>query len=84
VNLADKIQQHNAAMRRNSRERIQYRKRCATCDGYDCFAPHELRPRELRYVVGMGVIRAKIVLARWRCIMCDRRFTDYPDFRTAV
>jgi hypothetical protein len=84
VNLAEKIQEHNAAMRRNSRERIRYRNTCAACDGYDCLAPHELRSRELRYLVGTVVMCVRIVLARWRCIVCGRTFTDYPDFRTAV
>ncbi len=71
-------------MRRNSRERIRYRNVCAVCTEEGCFAPHELRSRELRYLVGTVVMCVRIVLARWRCIVCGRTFTDYPDFRTAV
>lgn len=84
VNLADEIKKHNAAMRRNSRDRARYRNVCAECDGVDCFAAHELRSRELRYMVGTLVICTTIVLARWRCILCGRSFTDHPDFRTAI
>ena len=84
VNLAQRINEHNAAVRRNSRDRVHYRDSCAGCDGCNCLAPHELRPRQLRYMVGTAVICVRIVLARWRCTLCGRTFTDYPDFRTAV
>jgi hypothetical protein len=84
VSLREKIEQHNAAMRRNCRQRIRYRNICAACNQSAGFAPHELRSRELRYMVGTGVMCVRIVLARWRCIVCGRTFTDYPDFRTAV
>ena len=84
MNLAEEIKKHNAAVRRNSQDRVRYRNSCAGCDGVDCFAPHELRSRQLRYTVGTAVICTSILLARWRCILCGRRFTDHPDFRTAV
>lgn len=84
MNLAEKIHQHNAAVRRNFRDRIRYRNCCAACTESDCFAPHELRSRQLRYMVGPAVICVRIVLARWRCIHCGRTFTDYPDFRTSL
>ncbi len=54
------------------------------CTESNCFVPHELRSRPLRYMVGTAVICVRIVLARWRCTLCGRTFTDYPDFRTAV
>ncbi len=84
ADLADEIKQHNAAVRRNSRDRVCYRKFCAVCERGTVFAPHELRSRPLRYMVGTAVICVRIVLARWRCTLCGRTFTDYPDFRTAV
>ena len=83
-NLADAIKQHNAAVRRNSRDRIRYRKTCAVCIKGDVFAPHELRSRWLRYIVGHQVRCEQIWLARWRCCNCGRSFTDHPDFRPAV
>ena len=84
MNLAERIKEHNAAVGRNFRNRVRYRNSCAGCTGSDCFAPHELRSRQLRYIVGTAVMCVRIVLARWRCILCGRTFTDYPDFRTAV
>lgn len=84
VNLAEKIQEHNAAVRQNFRNRVRYRNSCAVCTESDCWAPHELRSRQLRYIVGTAVMCVRIVLARWRCSHCGRTFTDYPDFRTAV
>jgi len=81
--VAERIQEHNAAVGRNFKERVRYRTRCADCAKSD-FAPHELRSRELRYIVGTVVICVRLVLARWRCIHCGRCFTDYPDFRTAL
>ena len=84
MNLAEEIKNHNAAVRRNSQERVRYRNSCSGCKEIDCFAPHELRSRQLRYTVGTLVICTTILLARWRCILCGRSFTDHPDFRTAV
>ena len=43
ANLADEIKKHNAAVRRNSRDRVRYRKVCAVCKEGEVFAPHELR-----------------------------------------
>jgi hypothetical protein len=84
IDLAERIQRHNEAVRRVSQERIRYRDCCAICGKSAGFAPHELRSRQLRYMVGTAVICACIVLARWRCILCNRTFTDYPDFRTPL
>ena len=84
VDLGERIQKHNEAVRRNSQNRVRYRDCCAACGKSAGFAPHELRSRQLRYTVGTAVIRARIVLARWRCILCERTFTDYPDFRTPL
>lgn len=82
--LATKIKQHDAAVRRNSRDRVCYRTVCAACGKNAPFAPHELRTRSLRYIVANEVVCVTIRLARWRCRHCGRTFTDYPDFRLAV
>ncbi len=84
ADLADEIKQHNAAVRRNSRDRVCYRKVCAVCEEGTVFAPHELRRRCLRYWVGNQVLCVPIWLARWRCCTCGRTFTDHPHFRSAV
>ncbi len=83
-NLADDIKKHNASVRRNSRDRVRYRKVCAACTESEVFAPHELRSRWLRYIEGNKVLRERIWLARWRCCNCGRTFTDHPDFRPAL
>ena len=84
ANLADEIKKHNAAVRRNSRDRVRYRRVCAVCTIGEVFAPHELRRRWLRYMDGNKVLRVRIWLARWKCCTCGRRFTDHPNFRFAV
>jgi len=83
-NLADEIKKHNAAVRRNSRDRVHYRKVCAVCKKGEVFAPHELRSRLLRYMVGNKVECVRVWLARWKCCSCGRSFTDHPDFRPAI
>ena len=83
-NLADEIKKHNVAVRRNSRDRVRYRKVHAVCKKGEVLAPHELRSRWLRYVVGNTVQCERIWLARWKCCTCGRSFTDHPDFRLAV
>ena len=82
--LAAEIKQHDAAVRRNSRDRVRYRTVCAGCGKNAPFAAHELRKRGLRYIDGGKVILVAILLARWRCGHCRRTFTDYPPFRLAV
>lgn len=84
ADLADEINKHNAAVRRNSRDRMRYRTVCVGCKESELIAPHELRRRTLRYIVANQVIYVVIWLARWRCCNCGRRFTDFPDFRTAL
>ena len=84
VNLADQIKQHQAAVLRNSRDRVCYRTVCAACGKKGPFAPHQVRARNLRYLVENQVVCTVIWLARWRCRGCGRTFTDLPDFRTAV
>ena len=83
-NLVDEIKKHNAAVRRNSRDRVHYRKVCAVCKKGEVFAPHELRSRPLRYMVGNKVQCERVWLARWKCCSCGRSFTDHPDFRPSV
>ncbi len=84
MNLAEEIKQHNAAVQRNCRDRVCYRTVCAACGKNAPFAPHQVRPRNLRYIVRNSVVCVVIWLARWRCRGCGRTFTDYPDFRLAV
>lgn len=84
ANLDDEIKKHNDAVRRNSRDRVRYRKVCAVCKEGEAFAPYELRRRGLRYIVGNKVLCVWIWLARWKCCNCGRRFTDHPNFRLAV
>ena len=67
TDLALEINKHNDAVRRNSRDRIRYRTVCTGCTESELLAPHELRRRQLRYVVGNHVILAQLWLARWRC-----------------
>jgi hypothetical protein len=71
-------------VRQRSTERACYRKICARCGQEGRFAPHELRRRGLRLIVGHSVVCVIVWLARWRCRRCRYVFTDYPDFRTAV
>ena len=84
ANLAEQIKNHNAAVRRNSRDRVRYRKTCAVCVKGEVFAPHEVRCRWLRYILDNQVRIERLWLARWRCCGCGRTFTDHPDFRPAV
>lgn len=84
TNLVDEIKKHNAAVRRNSRDRVRYRKVCAVCKEGEAFAAHELRSRPLRYMSGNRVECVRVWLARWKCRLCGRSFTDHPDFRPAV
>ena len=80
----DEVEKHNDAVRRRGAERACYRKACARCDAEGRFAPHELRRRGLRLIVGQTVLCLTVWLARWRCRRCRYVFTDYPDFRTPV
>lgn len=81
--LAEVVNRHNEAVRTLSEVRIRYRHICAVCEGR-AFAPHELRRRTLRLIVGNGVLVMTIWLARWRCLACRRIGTDYPPFRLAL
>jgi hypothetical protein len=86
----DEVEDHNRAVRRRSADRVWYRQSCPGCLKPGPFAPHELRRRGLRLVVkdvvlgALCVVCTTVWLARWRCRKCDRVFTDYPDFRTAL
>ena len=82
--LEIRIKQHDAAVRKNPRDRVCYRTVCAGCGKKAPFAPHGLRKRSLRYIVANSVVCTVIWLARWRCRRCGRTFTDYPDFRLAL
>lgn len=76
------VNRHNEAVRTLSEVRVRYRQTCAVCES-DAFAPHELRRRTLRLIVGNGVLLRTIWLAGWRCRECRRIWTDYPPFRLA-
>jgi hypothetical protein len=78
------IEQHNRAVGRRGADRVCYRKSCARCDAEDRFAPHDVRRRGLRVIVGQTVLCLTVWLARWRCRNCRYVFTDYPDFRTPL
>jgi hypothetical protein len=82
--LTQRIKQHDIDVRKNPRDRVCYRTVCAGCGKKAPFAPHELRRRRLRYIVGNSVVCTVIWLARWRCRECGRTFTDHPDFRLAL
>jgi hypothetical protein len=75
------VEEHNHAVRRRGSDRVCYRKSCARCDGEGRFAPHDVRPRGLRLIIGHSVLCLTVWLARWRCRNCRYVFTDYPDFR---
>lgn len=46
----------------------------------DTFKLHESRKRGFRFIVG-GFVRIIIsLLVRWKCPICGRTFTAYPDF----
>ena len=78
------VEEHNHAVRQGSSVRVCYRDSCARCDERGRFAPHELRRRGLRLIVGYSVLCMTVWLARWRCGNCRYVFTDYPDFRTPL
>ena len=79
------VEEHNCAVRRRGSARVCYRESCARCDDTEePFAPHDVRPRGLRLIVGHSVLCLTVWLARWRCRNCRCVFTDYPDFRTSL
>ena len=78
------VEEHNQAVRRRSVDRTCYGGRCSRCGQGGRFAPHELRRRGLRLIVGGTVVCMTIWLARWRCRKCRFVFTDYPGFRAAL
>ena len=78
------VEEHNRAVRRPSSVRVCYRDFCGRCEAPGRFAPHELRRRGLRLIVGHTVLCLAVWLARWRCRKCRYIFTDYPDFRTPL
>ncbi len=82
--LEDQIRGHNQNVLRPGPDRVCYRKFCAACDADGPFAPHDLRPRELRTVANNMVVRFDVYLARWNCRRCGNRFTDFPDFRSSL
>ena len=78
------VDEHNLAVRRRGSGRVCYRKSCARCNGGERFAPHDVRSRGLRLIIGHSVLCVTVWLARWRCRNCRYVFTDYPDFRTSL
>lgn len=54
---------------------------CPRClQGPDLYKLHDHRWRSFRYTVDNFVRIIETVLVRWKCPLCKRRFTDYPDF----
>jgi hypothetical protein len=78
------VEEHNRVVRQRSSVRVCYRESCARCDARERFAPHDVRSRGLRLIVGYSVLCLTVWLARWRCRKCRYVFTDYPDFRTPL
>lgn len=78
------VEEHNRVVRQRSSDRVCYRKSCIRCDSGERFAPHDVRSRGLRLIVGHAVLCVTVWLARWRCCNCRYVFTDYPDFRTSL
>ena len=81
------VDQHNRDVRQPGERRRCYLQYCTDCQSEASFAFHDLRARGLRVIVSdpvRAVICLTVLLARWKCLKCGRRFTDYPDFRTAV
>jgi len=81
---ATEVELHNRAVRQRGSSRTCYRESCGRCREPGRFAPHDVRPRTLRLIVGHNVVRVPLWLARWRCRKCRFVFTDYPDFRTPL
>ena len=81
------VDQHNRDVRQRGKRRRRYLQYCTGCHSEASFAFHDLRARGLRVIVSnpvRAVICLTVLLARWKCLKCGRRFTDYPGFRTAV
>jgi len=45
-----------------------------------CFKLHEKRFRFFRFVVENFVRTVESLLLRWKCPLCEKTFTDYPEF----
>ena len=78
------VEKHNQAVGRPGADRKRYRGICGRCGHGDDFAPHDVRRRGLRLLIGNTVLCMTVWLARWRCRKCRRVWTDYPDFRTPL
>jgi len=73
------IHQYNEKVRKKSHKPEV--KSCPRCSGVEqYFQRHELRER--KYLVRIENIVKRIIgfLVRWRCMECEKTFTDYPDF----
>ena len=81
---AAEVERHNRSVRQRGSSRACYRESCGRCREPGQFAPHDVRRRTLRLIVGHNVVRVPLWLARWRCRECRYVFTDYPDFRTPL
>lgn len=78
TNLWEKIKEQE----KNSK--VQHKPACERCE---CcgktsggFRKHERRPRKIRLIVGNTVVYALVWLIRWKCLACNKTFTEYPDF----
>lgn len=63
-------------------ERVRYGRACPHCGAVEeaGFRQHDCRRRRFRLVVGRCIRVALSWVLRWRCLHCDKRFTDCPPF----
>ena len=84
IDLETEIKRHNHDVSQGPNQRVCYQNVCTACRKSGPFAPHQVRARNLRYIVQNTVVCARIWLARWKCRNCGKTFTDYPFFRLAL
>jgi hypothetical protein len=54
---------------------------CSKCKGNTrAFTLHESRPRLFLIIIDCFVQQVSSLLGRWKCSLCHRTFTHYPDF----
>ena len=81
MDLEQEIKSHSARV--EAGERVCYAKACLYCGADKAFQWHDRRPRRFRVVTGQCILVLLSWILRWRCLVCGKRFTDYPPFRLA-
>ncbi len=57
---------------------------CPNCkEAHRSFKPHQKRNRLFLVIIGNIVKEIRSLLGRWKCLICRRTFTYYPDFAVA-